>query len=64
MTKDKCRNGHRPDIWVNKTSQVHRNAKCLDCGKAVVSVANSRWMTNEEYRQYISPHTDIKNIME
>jgi len=45
---------HEPDVFTHKTSHAHRSSKCLKCGAPIVSVANSVWMTNNEYRKYIT----------
>ena len=52
---------HDPDIMVT-TVGVYETTKCLKCKKHIISIAGSRWMTNEEYQHYITQeHHGVNN---
>lgn len=52
---------HDPDIMVTSTG-AYKTTKCLKCKQHIISIADSKWMTNSEYRTYITQeHHGVNN---
>lgn len=51
---NKCINGHNPDIFAQKIGGCEQT-KCVNCGRRIFRyAASTRWMTDYEYRVYIT----------